>query len=343
VSVPGVVLQRAKTPKLWLVYALATTALWGVWGAFTDVPTRHGFPETLIYCVWSLTMVLPALYALAQADWRLDRDLASVTCGMIIGLLGAGGQIVLFYAVTMGPPYLIFPIISLSPIVTIALSFLLLHERTNALGAAGIALALLALPLFDISPAALNGSSSATSVSGPGWFLLSLIVMGCWGLQAYFMKVANRSMTAESIFFYMTVAGLLIAPVAWVMTDFTQPINWGMEGPWLAAATQILNSIGALMLVYAFRYGQAIVISPLVNAGAPLMTAIISLIVVGALPGPTKLVALALACMAAFLLALTPEEEGMAVRSPDERRKNPALGHHHPPQHDQHNNVQDAG
>ncbi len=318
-SVPSAVVQRAKRPKLWLVYALATTALWGVWGAFTYVPTRHGFPETLIYCIWSLTMVLPALYALGQAHWRLDRDAASVTYGMIIGLLGAGGQIVLFYAVTMGPAYLVFPIISLSPIVTLALSFLLLRERTNALGAAGIGLALLALPLFDISPAALSEVSSATSARnyGPGWFLLSLIVMGCWGVQAYFMKLANRSMSAESIFFYMMVAGLLIAPLAWVMTDFTQPINWGIEGPWLAAATQILNSIGALTLVYAFRYGQAIVVSPLVNAGAPLMTAIISLIVLGALPGPTKVVALALACTAAFLLALTPEDDGAALRSPD--------------------------
>src|SRR5262249_11388929 len=156
------------------------TALWGVWGAFTDVPTKRGFPETLVYCVWSLTMVLPSLYALAQTGWRLDRDLSSVMYGMLVGLLGAGGQIVLFYAVTMGPPYLIFPIISLSPIVTIALSFLLLRERTNALGAAGIVLALLALPLFDISPAALAESDPATSHGsrGLGWFLLSLIIMG---------------------------------------------------------------------------------------------------------------------------------------------------------------------
>jgi hypothetical protein len=29
---------------------------------------------------------------------------------------------------------------------------------------------------------------------------------------------------------------------------------------------QLLNTIGALLLVYAFRYGKAIVVSPLVNA-----------------------------------------------------------------------------
>ena len=138
-------------PKPWLVYALATTILWGVWGAFTGLPEERGFPETLVYCVWSLTMLPPALYALARADWQLDCDARSLIDGMIIGFLGAGGQMVLFYAVKIGPPYLIFPVISLSPIVTIALSFLLLRERTNSVGTAGIVLALIALPLFDFS------------------------------------------------------------------------------------------------------------------------------------------------------------------------------------------------
>jgi hypothetical protein len=102
-------------------------------------------------------------------------------------------------------------------------------------------------------------------------------------------------MRAESIFFYMMVTGLLLAPVAWAMTDFTRPVNWGADGPWLAAAIQLLNAIGALTLVYAFRYGQAIVVSPLTNAGAPLMTAVISLVAIGVLPGRLKLVGLALA------------------------------------------------
>jgi drug/metabolite transporter (DMT)-like permease len=296
-------------PKAWLIYALATTILWGVWGAFTELSPQRGFPETLVYCVWSLTMIPPALYALARAGWRLERDPRAVVYGLIIGLTGAGGQMVLFSAVTMGPPYLIFPLISLSPMVTIAMSYVLLRERTNMLGAAGIVLALLALPLFDISPQGLSESlSGAGTGKGLGWFVLALIVMLAWGVQAYFIKLANRSMSAESIFFYMTVTGLMLAPVAWAMTDFSRPINWGADGPWLAAGIQVLNAIGALTLVYAFRYGQAIVVSPLTNAGAPLMTAVISLIAIGTLPGHLKLVGLLLAFVAAVLLALTPDE-----------------------------------
>ncbi len=77
------------------------------------------------------------------------RDRRSVLLGLAIGLLGAGGQLVLFHAVRVGPPYLIFPIISLSPALTIALSLAFLKERTGMMGAVGIVLALLALPLFD--------------------------------------------------------------------------------------------------------------------------------------------------------------------------------------------------
>ena len=40
--------------------------------------------------------------------------------------------------------------------------------------------------------------------------------------------------------------------------------------------------------MYAFRYGKAIVVSPLVNAGAPLLTRMISLLAAGALPGPLQ-------------------------------------------------------
>ena len=285
----------------WLSYALVTTVLWGVWGAFAGLPGQHGFPETLIYAVWALTMVPPALYAMARAGWRLQRDARSVWLGLAIGILGAGGQMILFYAVKEGPSYLIFPIIAMSPVITIALSFLFLGERTGAMGIAGIVLAICALPLFDYSPGA--------AATGYGlWFLLAIGVLLAWGFQAYFIKLANASMSAESIFFYMTLCGLLFIPVALLMTDFSQPINYGWKGPWLAAATQVLNAIGALMLVYAFRYGKALVVSPLVNAGAPLLTTIISVALAATVPGGFKLAGIGLSLAAALLLALQPEE-----------------------------------
>jgi uncharacterized membrane protein len=296
--------------RAWLTYALVTTASWGIWGAFTGLPANHGFPETLIYAVWAVTMIPPALFALHRVGWRLQYDARSICYGALIGLLGAGGQMLLFHAVRTGPAYLIFPVISLSPVVTVVMSLALLHERTGKLGALGIVLALCSLPLFDYS-----GSTSAGSY-GQLWFLPALGVLAAWGVQAFFMKLANATMDAESIFFYMTITGLLLIPVALAMTDFSQPINWGMDGPYLAAATQILNSVGALTLVYAFRYGKAIVVSPLTNAGAPLITALLSILLLGTVPTATKLAGVALALLAAVFLAIEPEPIPTSTAAP---------------------------
>jgi drug/metabolite transporter (DMT)-like permease len=285
----------------WLIYALTTMLLWGVWGVFAGLPGEHGLPETLNYVVWSLTMIPPAIFVLRRSDQPLLKDRRSIVLGLAIGLLGAGGQLLLFHAVRIGPPYLIFPIISLSPIVTILLSFLLLQERTGKLGIIGIVLAMFSLPLFDYQP-----EGDATGYGA--WFMIALGVLAAWGLQAYVIKLANATMDAASIFYYMMVSGLLLTPVALAMTDFSQPINYSLDGTGLAAIIQILNAVGALTLVFAFRYGKAIIVSPMVNAGAPLLTAGLSLVLAGIVPGPYKIAAIALAIAAALLLALQPEE-----------------------------------
>lgn len=288
--------------KLWLTYALITTVFWGVWGAFIGLPAQNDFPETLGYCVWALTMIPPALFVLKRINWDLQYDSRSILYGSIIGFLGAGGQMLLFHAVTTGPAYLIFPVISLSPVITIALSFIFLKERSTRLGAVGILLALLALPLFDYA-----GGAGMTDY-GILWFILALIVAVAWGVQAFFMKLSNETMHGESIFFYMMVTALMLIPVALYLTDFSVDINWGLNGPYLAASIQILNAIGALSLVFAFRYGKAMVVSPLTNAGAPLMTAIIAMALLGVIPESYRLAGIVLALIAAILLAIEPGE-----------------------------------
>ena len=283
----------------WLMYALITTVTWGVWGVFAGLPAEHGFPETLNYVVWCLTMIPPAWIALRRAGVRLQTDRRSVMLGLAAGMLGAGGQLVLFYDVRIGPTYLIFPIIALSPALTIFLSYSLLGERTGKLGILGVVLALCSLPLFDY------GSGGAATYGL--WFWLALAVLAAWGIQAYVIKLANGSMNAESIFGWMALSAVVSIPFALLLTDFGQPIHWGWSGPGLAAIIQVLNAIGALTLVYAFRYGKAIVVSPLINAGAPLLTAVIAMCLSGGLPGPVKLAGVALATLAAILLALQPE------------------------------------
>ncbi|MDN5211749.1 DMT family transporter [Fulvivirgaceae bacterium BMA12] len=280
----------------WLIYAIITTLFWGVWGAFIEIPEKSGFPATLGYVVWAMTMIPCALFALNIIKWKLDVDLRSVLLGSTTGLLGAGGQIILFHALVKVPAYLVFPIISLYPVVTVILSVMFLKERTNKRHWYGIVAALFAILMLSYQGQENGGGTSFL------WLLLPVIIFLLWGIQAFVMKFSNETMRAESIFFYMMVTGVLLIPVALMMTDFNQEINWGFKGPYLAAMIQVLNALGALTLVYALRFGKAIIVVPL-TALAPVITVVLSLIIYAVIPHPVVIAGMVLTMVAIYLLA----------------------------------------
>lgn len=280
----------------WLIFAVVTTIFWGVWGAFIEIPEKAGFPATLGYSVWALTMVPCATIALINIKWRLEYDIKSIFLGSLVGFLGAGGQLILFQALRDGPAYIVFPVISLFPIITIFLSSVFLKETTTKRHWFGIVLALIAILLLSYQ------ETNDKNVRGYLWLILSVVVFLMWGVQAYLMKFSNNRMKAESIFFYMMLTAVLLIPVALFMTDFSQEINWGFEGPYLAALIQVLNSIGALTLVYAIRYGKAIIVVPM-TALAPVITIIISLMIYAVFPHWIVLMGMILAVVAIYLMA----------------------------------------
>ncbi len=281
----------------WFIYTIITTLFWGVWGALIEIPGRSGFPPTLVYIVWSLSMIPCALLGLVVIKWKLDYDLKSVLLGLMIGITGSGGQLALFKALSEGPAYLVFPIISLSPIVTVLLSVFFLNETTTKRHWIGIAIALIAIVLMSFQEPDNN------AIKGYVWFVFAIFVFLAWGVQAFYMKKANATMKAESIFFYMMVSGLLLAPIAYFMTDLDGKIFWGFKGPYLAALVSLLNSLGALTLVYAIRYGKVIIVAPLTNAVAPIITIVLSLLIYGVLPSPIIIAGIVFAMISVYLIA----------------------------------------
>jgi len=282
--------------KNWLTYAFITTTFSGIWGAFIEIPEKAGFPATLGYVVWSLTMIPCSFIALHLIGGQIEKDRKSILLGLSIGLLGAGGQLILFQALRDGPAYIVFPLISLFPILTIALSISFLKERATRKHWIGIIIALSAALLLSYQPVSVNNAS------GYNWLLLSIIVFLLWGLQAFLMKFSNESMKAESIFFYMMITSILLSPIALFMTDFSKEINWGFKGPYLAGVIHVLNSIGALALVYALRYGKAIIVVPMTGL-SPLITIVISLIIYGVVPSLVLAAGMILALIAIYLLS----------------------------------------
>lgn len=289
-----------KASRSWLSYAIITTFFWGVWGALIEIPEKAGFPATLGYVVWALTMIPCALVASYLINWKIETDKRSILLGLTVGFLGAGGQLLLFQALRDGPAYIIFPLISLSPALTILLAVTFLKEKTSLLKWIGIGTAMVAIFFLSYQ------EPGVSDVRGYLWMALSIFVFAAWGIQAFVMKFSNEIMKAESIFFYMAITAILLSPVALWMTDFDQPINFGIDGPYLAALVHLLNSVGALMLVYALRYGKAIIVVPLIGL-APLITIVLSLIIYSVMPGPILLIGLVLAVVAIFLLSLSDD------------------------------------
>lgn len=295
--------MNIKSKNLWFVYALITTLTWGVWGAFSEIPDKNGFSGSLTYVVWSITMLLPAFIVLKGIGWKIEHDVRSIIMGLAIGLLGAGGQLALFIgALSQGPAYLVFPIISLSPVITVVLSLVFLKEKASARGWAGIVLAILAIPLLAYT------DQASTSAHGIMWLVYAILILVAWGVQAYFMKSANITMSTESIFFYMTISGLALTPVALWFTDMAAPVPMVFKGPYLAFLIQLLNSIGALFIVYAFRYGRAIIVSPLTNAAYPVITVVLSLIIYQRIPHLVIIAGMVLAVISMFLIAVEGEK-----------------------------------
>ena len=280
----------------WLLYALVTMITWGIWGAFSDQTT---LPKTLVYVVWALSMIPCALVALANIKFKLDMRSKPALLSMGVGLLGAGGQLVLFLALDYAPAYLVMPMISVAPIVTVLLSTIFLKERVSRLGILGIALAFVALVCFALP------DSKDGAVTSWIWIVYASMVFIFWGIQAFVMKLANNSTPdAESVFVYMAISAVILIPVALLMGKGEASLcSFGWGEPLKVFGVQILNAIGAFTLVYANRYGKAMIVAPLADACAPVIMCVISLILYAAVPTVPQIIGMVAAISCVFIFS----------------------------------------
>lgn len=303
--------MRSSDNRSWILYAGLLVLFWGVWGATSSQPTeRYGYPDEMIYIIWAFTMLVPAGFALRRE--RFDRRPVAALYGLLAGLTGAGGQLLLFQALSDGPAYLIFPIVSLSPVVTVLMAVALLRERIAKLAVVGVIAALIAIVLISI-PAGADGAVDTGS-----WLVLAVVICAAWGAQAFFMrKAALAGVNDATTFGWMTITGLLLTPVAFLMMGGMPSAPW--QAPALTAATQVLNSVGALFLVMALSRGKASVVAPITNALAPVLTIVLSLAIYQTLPTVWATIGIVLAIGGSTLMVYTDEKRDEDVLVPEER------------------------
>ncbi|ROR83022.1 Uncharacterized membrane protein [Plantibacter flavus] len=294
-----------KKTQSWMLYAGLLVLFWGVWGAFSSLPiTLYGYPDEMVYVIWAVVMIIPAVFALRGQTF--DRRPRAAVYGLLIGLTGAGGQLLLFNALSTGPAYLIFPIISISPTITVIMAVILLRERLNRLAVLGLVAALAAIVLFSVS------SGSAEGASGP-WLIIAILVSIAWGVQAFFMrKAATIGVNDATTFSWMAISGLILTPFA-IIAMGGLPLDAPWQAPVLTAGTQLLNAVGALFLVMALSRGKASVVAPTTNALAPVLTILVSLVVYQTLPSIFGTIAIVLALIGSTLMVYSDERRGEAV------------------------------
>jgi transporter family protein len=129
--------------KPWLLYSLMTILCWGLWGVFSKLASNYSRPrQTLIF--QAVGVIAFALVVLFIEQFQIQRTAAGFGWSFAAGFINFIGFLAFFAAVQKGKVSTVISLSSLYPVVTIALSVLLLHEKITKREGLGIALALTA-------------------------------------------------------------------------------------------------------------------------------------------------------------------------------------------------------
>jgi drug/metabolite transporter (DMT)-like permease len=144
--------------SLWLRYALAPLAFWGVSGLLMKVATRHASAELSTF--WFLASFIPlgaVLLAIKPMQWELSpRDWTLV---VLLGFTYAWGNLTVLIAYgSGGKASIVTPMAGLYPIVSIPLAVLFLGEEIGRREWIGIGVALAAVTLLSVEPKGAAGS-----------------------------------------------------------------------------------------------------------------------------------------------------------------------------------------
>ncbi|WP_035240389.1 EamA family transporter [Desulfobacter vibrioformis] len=134
--------------KTWIVPASMTLICWGLWAFIPKITTRHISPmSAVVYeSVGALTM---GVIVLAMIHFRPDVNARGIFLAVVTGMLGMAGGLGFLFAVRSGKVSVVAMFTSLSPLITIALGYVVLNEAITLKEGFGILSAFIAIVLFS--------------------------------------------------------------------------------------------------------------------------------------------------------------------------------------------------
>lgn len=283
--------------RAWLGLTIAAIGFWGVYGIALKLASE-GLSIVAGQLLSTAGLLVPALFLITPVT-RERGATKGLLLGIVSGLSGALGNFALLASLRAGgKAAIIFPLTALYPLVTVAVAVLFLRERAHRVQAAGIALAVVAVLLLS---ADVSASYRSVELQFSRALLYAFAALVAFGLAAVFQKLTTNRVSAETAF--ATFAAGFVPPslAIWFLEPVTGnlpilPVVWAIAGG-------LLNGLGVLATLAAYRRGgKASVVTPLA-ATYPMATVILAVLFLDERLLPVQIAGIALALLGGVLLS----------------------------------------
>lgn len=134
--------------EAWLIFSILALITWGFWGFFPKIAIMHiDAKSAAFYEV--LGGILFGILILFIVNFKLQANAYGITFGILTGFAALLGGLFFLLALSSGSKLSVVVIITaLYPIITILLSFFILHETITIKQGIAMVFALIAIILF---------------------------------------------------------------------------------------------------------------------------------------------------------------------------------------------------
>ena len=259
----------------WLGLTIAAIGLWGLYGialkrASDQLSTVAG------QLLSTAGLLLPALFLIGPAV-RERRSTAGLFIGFISGVCGALGNFALLASLGAGgQAAIVFPLTALYPLITVAIAVVFMRERAGRAQVIGIGVAVLAVLLLSVDASV---SYARVELQLSNALLYAFAALVAFGLAAVFQKLATNRVSAETAL--ATFAAGFIPPSILLLFLERVTTNLPIAPVLWAIAGGLLNGLGVLATLAAYRRGgKASVVTPLA-AIYPMVTVVLAVVFLG--------------------------------------------------------------
>ena len=276
---------------------MAAVGFWGLYGIALK-RASEGLSAVAGQILSTVGLLVSAVI-FAGAVARERGAAAGLLLGFVSGLCGALGNFALLASLGAGgQAAIVFPLTALYPLITVVIAVLFMRERAGRVQVIGMGLAILAVLLLSVD---VTASYARIDLKFSAALLYAFAALAAFGMAAVFQKLATNRVSAETAF--ATFAAGFIPPS--ILLLFYEPVSVNLPvAPVLwAIAGGLLNGLGVLATLAAYRRGgKASVVTPLA-AIYPMITVILAVVFLGESLAAVQIAGIALALIGGVLLS----------------------------------------